>query len=68
MNPVIRDLLSSLLDELHRSMSIADEASAAAAKARHDAARLLSDSGLPMRDIGELLGISHQRVSQILSK
>ena len=57
-----------LLDELHRSVSVAEEASASAARARREAAMLLSDAGLPMRDIGQLLGISHQRVSQILAQ
>ena len=57
-----------LLDELHHSVSVAEEASLAAARARREAAKLLSDAGLPMRDIGQLLGISHQRVSQILAQ
>ena len=57
-----------LLDELHHSVSVAEEASAAAARARREVAKLLSDAGFPMRDIGQLLGISHQRVSQILAR
>lgn len=60
--------IASLLDELHHSVSVAEEASAAVARARREAAKLLRDSGFPMRDIGQLLGISHQRVSQILAQ
>lgn len=62
------DEVVGLLDELHHSVSVAEEASAAATRARREAAKLLSDAGLPMRDIGQLLGISHQRVSQILAQ
>ena len=58
---------AELLDEARRSASIASDAAAAAARARLEAAQLLSRAGLPTRDIGELLGVSHQRVSQILS-
>ncbi len=58
---------AELLDEARRSASVASEAAAAAARARREAARLLRRAGLPTRDIGELLGVSHQRISQILS-
>ena len=30
-------------------------------------AQLLREEGLPIRDVGELIGVSHQRVSQILA-
>lgn len=62
------EAVADLLDELRRSTSIADEAAAAAARARREAVRLLSEAGLPMRDIGEILGVSHQRISQILAQ
>ena len=62
------DEVVGLLDELHHSVSVAEEASAAAATARREAAKLLRDAGFPMRDIGHLLGVSHQRISQILSQ
>jgi DNA-binding CsgD family transcriptional regulator len=35
--------------------------------ANREAAELLARSGLPVRDIGRLLGISHQRVQQLLA-
>lgn len=60
--------VAGLLDELHHSVSVAEEASATAARARREAAKLLRDAGFPMRDIGQLLGVSHQRVSQILAQ
>ena len=39
----------------------------AAAAARREAAQLLREEGLPIRDVGVLIGVSHQRVSQILA-
>ena len=32
-----------------------------------EVAQLLREEGLPIRDVGELIGVSHQRVSQILA-
>ena len=60
--------VAGLLDELRHSMAAASQATAAATRARREAARQLSEAGVPMRDIGQLLGVSHQRVSQILSQ
>lgn len=39
-----------------------------AAKAAREAAEGLARLGLSIRDVGELLGISHQRAQQILSR
>ena len=56
--------------DLLRSIPAAQDAAAAAgrkiAEARREVAGLLHQEGLPMRDVGWILGISHQRVSQIL--
>ncbi len=60
--------VADLLAEARQATVIADEASATAADARRRAARLLHEAGLPMREIGELVGVSHQRVSQILAE
>ena len=35
--------------------------------ARREVAQLLREEGFPIRDVGELIGVSHQRVSQILA-
>lgn len=57
-----------LIDEMERAGGVARSAAAAASAARRQAARMLRDEGLPIRDVGTLLGVSHQRVSQILDE
>lgn len=56
-----------VLKRLEDFVATANEATDAAAAARREAAQLLRDEGLPIRDVGELIGVSHQRVSQILA-
>lgn len=43
------------------------QAQAAAAAEVRAAARELRQSGLPLRDVGQLLGISHQRAHQLIA-
>ena len=56
-----------VLKRLGDFVATANEATDAATAARREAAQLLRDEGLPIRDVGELIGVSHQRVSQILA-
>ena len=58
---------AALIGTMHDALATAREATDAAALARREAARVLRADGLPMRDVGRLLGLSHQRVSQILA-
>jgi hypothetical protein len=62
-SPYVADLVA----RANAAVTAVEEANLAATAARHEAARKLHDEGLPLRDVGRLLGISHQRVSQILS-
>ena len=62
------DQLTDDLAALRRSERLADDARQAAAHAQRRAAEDLRAAGLSMRDIGRLLGVSHQRVSQILAR
>ena len=68
--PVIRDqfpaALSSVADEVVRARSAAVRADAKAHQQTVDAVRTLTDQGLGRRDAAELLGLSHQRVQQLL--
>ena len=59
--------VADLLKVLEALMATAAEVNRAAALSRREAAELLREEGLPLRDVGKLIGISHQRVSQILA-
>lgn len=58
---------AALIGKMNEALDAARQATETAASARRDAARALRADGLPMRDVGWLLGLSHQRVSQILA-
>lgn len=63
-------LPSEVTGHLERAAQLREEsasAQAAAAAETREAVRVLSEQGLPMRDIGRVLGISHQRVGQLLN-
>ena len=55
------------LDRAAELRSESSRANTAAAEEVRAAARELADSGLPQRDIGRLLGVSHQRAAQLLA-
>lgn len=61
------DSVASLLSEMQDSEAAANTANERAASLRRRVAQQLRDDGFPVRDIGRLTGISHQRVSQILA-
>lgn len=67
---VIRDqfpaALASVAGEVVRARSAAERADARAHQQTVDAIRALTDLGLSRRDAAELLGLSHQRVQQLL--
>jgi len=60
--------IAELVQTVEQAEHTARDAVEAAASARKEAAQTLLDQGYPMRDIGRLIGISHQRVSQILNE
>jgi len=64
---VAPDTVTSLLREMHESEAAAVAAGERASALRRRVAQQLRDDGFPVRDIGRITGISHQRVSQILA-
>lgn len=46
---------------------LADEAKSKAAAESRSAARVLREHGLTLRDVGAIMGVSHQRAAQLVS-
>ena len=58
--------LASVADDVVRARSAAERAGAKAQQQTVEAVKSLTDLGLSRRDAAELLGLSHQRVHQLL--
>ena len=65
IRPVLGDRLDGLVRDARESRAAAQEAQLAATDRSVRALTSLQKAGLPLRDAGELLGISHQRAAQI---
>ena len=61
----LEDALQARVDEARAARAAAERAELAAREAQLAAVAELRESGLTTRDIGGLLGLSHQRVAQI---
>lgn len=59
--------LSALIDNMEKARSAAEDADAAAREAQRLAVSALRTAGATMRDIAAALGISYQRVHQVLA-
>ncbi len=58
--------LATVADEAIRARTAAERAEAKAQQQTVDAVKALTQSGLSRRDAAEILGLSHQRVQQLL--
>jgi predicted RNase H-like HicB family nuclease len=58
--------LTAVTAQVSRARSAAERAGAKAQRQTVQAAKALTELGLSRRDAGELLGLSHQRVQQLL--
>jgi hypothetical protein len=58
---------AALAEEVTAARAAAEQAEKAAGVIARQAARLLHDAGLPVRDVGAVLNVSPQRVSQLLA-
>ena len=67
VQPILAERLQPLVDAARQARIAAQEAQLAAAEKAARALKSLRRGGLPLRDAGELLGISHQRAAQIMS-
>lgn len=66
--PQLPQAILEAIDQVEATRSAADTAAAKAAEAKTVAARaLVRDAHLSMRDAAEVLGVSHQRVQQLLA-
>jgi predicted RNase H-like HicB family nuclease len=65
--PTLMGPLAGELAEALRARGEAAEAQETARRATDQAARRLQEEGLPVRDIGRLLGVSYQRAAKLLS-
>lgn len=65
--PMLDRASTEALERMATERNRAEEAARSAAAAARKAAQALQDAGLAMRDAGFLMGISHQRVHQLLT-
>lgn len=59
--------LAAVADNVSRARTAAERAGAIAQQQTVEAVKALTDLGLSRRDAAELLGLSHQRVQQLLA-
>lgn len=68
VEPKLPDEVSALISALTAAHAATEDAQAKERDAAHKVARALVEQlGLPQRDAGKILGVTHQRVQQILA-
>lgn len=66
IRPALGDRYDRLVRDAREARAAAQEAQAEAAERSVRALRSLQKLGIPLRDAGELLGVSHQRAAQLV--
>ena len=66
LRPVVSEAVTRRLEQVRELRARADAAKAAAALEWGQVAKDLSSEGFTMRDVGTILGISHQRAQQLI--
>jgi DNA-directed RNA polymerase specialized sigma24 family protein len=64
--PVLPNTTGKTIEQARKAREQARQADRAAVELTRKAAALLADRGWSMRDIAAILGVSHQRVHQLL--
>ncbi|MDN5833064.1 MAG: hypothetical protein L0J17_09505 [Brevibacterium sp.] len=67
VTPIVPEEVSTHLNEASRLRSEAARANSESAAESRLAAQLLKETGMRVRDIGEILGVSYQRAGQLIS-
>lgn len=67
VRPVLGERLEGLVRDARESRAAAQEAQVEALDRSARAFRSLQKAGIPLRDAGELLGVSHQRAAQLVA-
>ena len=65
VTPVLPDAFWEALRAAQGQRDVAAAANRASAELNQRAARVLRDEGLTLRDVGHLMGVSHQRAAQL---
>ena len=68
VEPLLDDEWTKLLRETRDARTTADKASARASELLRTSVTTLHDAGLSAREVGSLVGISYQRVQQLLAE
>jgi hypothetical protein len=68
VRPVLDERLANIVQAARQARLSAQEAQLDAARLSSDALRAMERAEIPLRDAGELLGMSHQRAAQIASE